>query len=204
MITKSEHATTEKSANTVPLAPFDGEKQTISPGERWLLITEKAYNRVQRRGFVGGDPFEDWSEAEREVDAKYETEFPCVLAQTDAEMLTEQLKRVFGGYGLGHLSLDAILERHREGLERMAEHHRKLFDSTSKLATQQTALFQDAVSDAMDTLQSFAQGNVSKDGFARQAEMSAQAIENVLSYFKTLTEIATNRSPPPKKGGGDK
>ncbi|MCG6861338.1 MAG: hypothetical protein LJE70_08685 [Chromatiaceae bacterium] len=46
-------------------------KPTISPAERWLKIREKACLRVQKRAFVGGDPFRDWKEAEKAVDAMY-------------------------------------------------------------------------------------------------------------------------------------
>ena len=40
----------------------------------------------------------------------------------------------FGGFGLGHLSLDAILEKHRESLKILAEQNRRLIDNTSELA----------------------------------------------------------------------
>ena len=65
-------------------------------------------------------------------------------------------------------------------------------------------LFQDAVSEAMETMQSFSQGKVSTDAVARQAELSVRAIENVLSYFKALTDSVTDVSPAPKQDEGDK
>ena len=201
MIMKSENRSSEKSAREGVSSSLDGSRQPISPAERWLLITEKAYHRIQRRGFVGGDPMEDWSEAEREVDAFYDTDTRHVFVQADAKKLTEQVKNTFGGYGLGHLSLDTILEKHRQGLERLAEHNRRLIDNTSELAVQQTALFQDAVSESLETLRLFAQGKVSTDGFEKQAEMSTRAMENVLSYFKDLTQSVTDVSPRSNRGG---
>ncbi len=195
MITKSENLSVEKHALAGMLDSSGGDRKTISPSERWLLVTEKAYYRVQKRGFVGGDPFDDWTDAEQEVDAKYDTDPKRVFVQTDAEKLTEQVKDVFGGYGLGHLSLEAILQKHRDGLDRLTEQNRRMFDSTSELASQQTALFQDAVTEAMETLQSFAQGKVSPDTFTKQAELSACAMENVLSYFKAVTESVGGNSP---------
>lgn len=181
-----------------------GGRQTISPGERWLLITEKAYTRVQRRGFVGGDPFDDWLEAEREVDARYKTAVGGAFEQADAEALTEQVRSIFGGFGLGHLGLDTILDKHRDNLELLAEHNRKLMDSTSVLAGRQAELFQDAVSEAMETMHSFSQGKVTTDAVARQAELSVRAIENVLSYFKALTDTVTDVSSEHEHDKGDK
>ncbi|MCP5418382.1 MAG: DUF2934 domain-containing protein [Chromatiaceae bacterium] len=172
----------------------------ISPAERWLLIAEKAYSSVQRRGFVGGDPFVDWAEAEREVDASYDTEGMQLFLTDDVERLYEQVKRVFGGFGLGYLNLDTILEKHREGLDILTEYNRLWKERTSMLAYQQTALFQDAVNDAMGTLQAFSQGRVDIEGFARRAELSARTMENILSYFKDLTESVSALSSGQKNG----
>jgi len=42
---------------------------SILPKERYQLIAERAYLRAEQRGFVGGDPTQDWLEAEKEIDA---------------------------------------------------------------------------------------------------------------------------------------
>jgi len=205
MMARNEDSSIQKAVPTSSQGlPTGDRQQTISPGERWLLITEKAYTRVQRRGFVGGDPFEDWLEAEREVDARYQTDAGGVFEQTDAEALTEQVRNIFGGFGLGHLGLDTILGKHRENLELLAEHNRKLMDSTSELASRQTELFQDAVSEAMETMHSFSRGEVSTDAVARQAELSVRAIENVLTYFKSLTDTVTDVSSARRQDEDDK
>ena len=118
----------------------------------------------------------------------------------DVERLYEQVKRVFGGFGLGYLNLDTILEKHREGLDILTEYNRLWKERTSMLAYQQTALFQDAVNDAMGTLQAFSQGRVDIEGFARRAELSARTMENILSYFKDLTESVSALSSGQKNG----
>ena len=43
--------------------------QTISQEERWRMVAEAAYLRAEKRGFSGGNPTDDWLEAEAEVDA---------------------------------------------------------------------------------------------------------------------------------------
>jgi hypothetical protein len=42
---------------------------TLSPEERYRAIAEAAYYIAERRGFQGGDPAQDWREAEAEIDA---------------------------------------------------------------------------------------------------------------------------------------
>jgi hypothetical protein len=41
-----------------------------SPEARHRMIAEMAYYRAEARGFVGGDPVQDWLEAEVEVMAR--------------------------------------------------------------------------------------------------------------------------------------
>ena len=43
--------------------------QTVSQEERWRMVAEAAYLRAEKRGFSGGNPTDDWLEAEAEVDA---------------------------------------------------------------------------------------------------------------------------------------
>ncbi len=171
-------------------------KVKITPGERWFLISERAYSRAQRRGFVGGDPFKDWAAAEREVDSQYQTESSSEFGNLDVAELTETVRRFYGGFGMGHLSLDTILEKYRLGLESIATRNRALIDNTSKLANDQTELFQDAVNDAMEALYSFSQGKVDINGdhLSRQAQRSTQAIENVLSYLKSMTDTTLDNA----------
>jgi hypothetical protein len=42
----------------------------VTPEERWHMISEAAYYRAEKRGFVGGDSAEDWAEAEAQIDAE--------------------------------------------------------------------------------------------------------------------------------------
>jgi len=177
-----------------PASPGEA-KQAISPAERWLRIRENAYTRAQRRGFVGGNPFADWLEAEKEVDAAYVTDVRRMLSLTDPAEITKRIENILSLHGLDHLSVDALLVKHREGMERLTAFNRTLMDSTSELARQQVALAQDALQEAMSTLQSVAQGKMSTDGMAKQAALSMKAMENALSHVKALTEAVAGISP---------
>ena len=207
MTTQSTASSSAKTARkTMPPAASStspgGKRETISPAERWLMIRANAYVRAQKRGFVGGNPYEDWLEAEEEVDSEYETDFRGVFSLTDPAGINEEVKSVFAVYGLDHLSVDALLEKHREGMEKLAAFNRKLIDSTSELANQQTNLVQDAVSEAVKTLQDVALGKMNTNGVTRQAELSMRAIENALSHVKALTDSVSAISPACAVGTG--
>ncbi|OFZ70875.1 MAG: hypothetical protein A2Z01_11905 [Betaproteobacteria bacterium RBG_16_58_11] len=40
----------------------------ITPEQRYRMICDAAYYRAERRGFIGGNPAEDWAAAEAEID----------------------------------------------------------------------------------------------------------------------------------------
>ena len=55
-----------KSAATTPRK--DAPKQLVmTPEERYRMIAVIAYYRAEKRGFIGGDPAQDWVDAEAEV-----------------------------------------------------------------------------------------------------------------------------------------
>ncbi|RFC32392.1 MAG: Protein of unknown function (DUF2934) [Candidatus Nitrotoga sp. SPKER] len=45
----------------------DNSNLGITPEQRHQMISEAAYWRAQKRSFVGGDPENDWYEAETEI-----------------------------------------------------------------------------------------------------------------------------------------
>lgn len=58
-----------KAAQAMP--PQEPEAvSTVTPEDRWNMIADAAYYRAEKRGFVGGDPAEDWLAAEAEIDAQ--------------------------------------------------------------------------------------------------------------------------------------
>ncbi|MCG6861337.1 MAG: phasin family protein [Chromatiaceae bacterium] len=100
---------------------------------------------------------------------------------------------------MGDLSVDALLEKHRKGMERLAAIDRTLIGGTADLASRQTALAQDALHEAASTLQSLAQGKFRTDALTKQAELSMRAIENALSHLRAVTEAVTGIAPEAKK-----
>lgn len=200
MITESSASNSEMisgktaSVESVPDAS-DAGRETISPVARWLRVRENAYLRAQKRGFVGGNPFKDWLEAEEEIDARYTTDYRGVFSLNDPTEVTKQIESVLAGYGLGRLSVDTLLKHHHKGMAKLAAFDAALTDGSLDLASEQTALVQDALSEAAKTLQSVTQGKLDTDGVAKQVELSMKAVGNTLSLVKSLTEAVTGSSP---------
>jgi hypothetical protein len=44
-----------------------GRGMSVTPEQRHQMVAEVAYQRAQKRNFVGGDPENDWYEAEEEI-----------------------------------------------------------------------------------------------------------------------------------------
>jgi hypothetical protein len=40
----------------------------VTPDERHRMIAEAAYHRAEKRGFMNGDPMQDWLEAEAQIE----------------------------------------------------------------------------------------------------------------------------------------
>jgi len=58
--------TSKKQSAKTPSHPSD---LSVSPEERWKMIAVAAYLKAEKRGFSPGYEFDDWNEAEKEIDA---------------------------------------------------------------------------------------------------------------------------------------
>lgn len=67
---KSDKTLTKVKTSKAAKASIEKQtKMTISQDQRRQLIETAAYLRAEQRGFSGGDPMDDWLQAESEVDA---------------------------------------------------------------------------------------------------------------------------------------
>jgi hypothetical protein len=64
----SEALTSRSERAEGPVLRTAGHGPAVDTDARHRLIEKCAYLRAERRGFVGGDPQQDWLEAEREID----------------------------------------------------------------------------------------------------------------------------------------
>jgi hypothetical protein len=65
--TTGKQAATKKKTVRKSAAKKGGRK-VLTPEERYRLVAEAAFLKAESRGFVGGDPVEDWLAAEQEVE----------------------------------------------------------------------------------------------------------------------------------------
>ena len=59
---------TKPRAAKAAAAKSSSAAQTVTPEQRYRMVAEAAYHHAEKRGFVGGDPLNDWLLAEMEVD----------------------------------------------------------------------------------------------------------------------------------------
>lgn len=59
---------TTKPRSTKAAATKPAATRSVTPEQRYRMVAEAAYHHAEKRGFVGGDPLNDWLLAEIEVD----------------------------------------------------------------------------------------------------------------------------------------
>ena len=66
----TKKAAPKKSVGKKPAeSPSTSTSLKVTPEERWKMITVAAYLKAEKRGFATGHELDDWTEAEKEIDA---------------------------------------------------------------------------------------------------------------------------------------
>ena len=162
-------------------------KPRISATERWVLISKNVYSRAQRRGFLGGDPFEDVAAAIKEVDDEYATDIRGLLALTDPVELVQQFSNLLAGFGLDKHSLEKLLAMHGDSLKKLAAANSELVNGAAERTARRIALLDDVIQDATDALMVMAQtaAHVKETAFL-PGQTTQRAFRNVLSGLAGL------------------
>jgi hypothetical protein len=176
-------------AESYPGARERRSKQRITATERWELISEDVYGRVQQRGFVGGDPAEDFAKAASEIDRKYATDVYGLLVLTDPEEMVGQFRNLFAGYGLGRHSLSWLLAMNRESLEALAELNSRLANGRAQRVSRGAPLLQKAVEQAMTKLLSFIVEKPLQGSGDPAAGPESEVVRNTLNRLRGLEKI---------------
>jgi phasin family protein len=165
------------------------EKETISPLERWKMIAEAAYYRAQKRGFIGGNPMDDWADSEKEIDGKYTVDYGKVMMVSNPSEMMEQIGKVFGGILTQPGSnLDDILESQRKNIEALTETNKLIFENTQDIMGHQTKLFRDTIERISSSMKEAAKAKSSpKEAAAQQAKLLQLGLEK---GFTAMQEIA--------------
>ncbi|MBN1239418.1 MAG: DUF2934 domain-containing protein [Gammaproteobacteria bacterium] len=105
--------------------------QEVTEDQRRQMIAEAAYLRAERRGFNGGDPLNDWLEAETEVDARLrETGGKDLLEELDERLAVANRRLRSFKKKLSGMKADAREEwtHDVEKLEKLRDRFRKRLD----------------------------------------------------------------------------
>lgn len=170
--TQSESASRPPAAAGAP-----AEALRVTPEQRYHMIAEAAYFRAERRGFSGGDPAQDWLEAEAEVDrilqAGGTAARPSGMTPKQAfqAALERQLREL--DTRLDELKLKASLAK----LELRSEYEKQLAAVADKRAAAQSRLneLRNRAEDAWEDL---------KSGSEKAWEDMREALERMAARFK--------------------
>ncbi len=136
--TARDKTPTEKKATALDVHASSGQMLSMPSQDRQRLIEEAAYYIAARRGFHGGDPVQDWIEAERQINRvlpspkqqkeelaayeKFRSELTTLLASLREGVNAENIQHAF----------DTALEKiHTAGLY-AADTISKISDTTKK------------------------------------------------------------------------
>lgn len=177
---------------TVRKAEENLGKEAVSPMERWKMVAEAAYYRAQGRGFIGGNPLDDWMEAEKEVDAKYTVDYSKIVVSFDSSEVMEQLTKVFGNVlHQPNLNLNEILESQRKNIEALTSANKLIFDNAQGIVDRQVEMFRDAMDQAVSSVKSASKAKSSKDVVNQQTKLMQLGVEKSLTSMRDITESIT-------------
>jgi hypothetical protein len=120
---------------------------TVTEEERRHMIEEAAYFRALQRGFAGGDPIEDWLEAEREINRL----LPSPRRQKDELAAYEKLRGIVSER-LGEIREGLTAASLREALERARNRMREAGEYTADTVDKVAATLEKEMADVVHRL----------------------------------------------------
>lgn len=168
----------------------DDGREHISATERWMLISREVYSKAQQRGFVGGDPFGDLSEAARKIDEQYVTDVSGLLSLTDPAEMMDQLRGLFASYGLSRKNLDGLLEKNREAIEKLARLNRSPHKQDVQHVARRKSLLKSTANQAIRALQGFSDEVEDRTRKIPILGGSTQAANSIISNLTRLASSA--------------
>lgn len=173
----------------IPATEGNLGKEAISPMERWKMVAEAAYYRAQKRGFIGGNPMDDWMEAEREIDAEYTVDYGKIMALLDPSEMMKQFARAFHGIlQQPNLDLDDILESQRKNIEALTDANKLVFDNAQRIMEHQVEMFRYAMEQAVSSVKSASKSKSAKEITAQQVKLIELGVEKSLAGMRDITE----------------
>jgi phasin family protein len=187
-------ASAKKPAAKKAVAPATkpaGDKTAVSPLERWRMIAEAAYYRAEKRGFVGGNPMEDWAEAEKEINARYSADYSKLFALPDAGAIVDQLKKLFTPHAFGGIDLSSVIDSQRKNVEAVATANQDILDSTVALIHRQNDVLNETVELVASTAKGLAGSKSPREAVEKQGELIRVGLSKTLEELRAAIEAVT-------------
>jgi DNA-directed RNA polymerase subunit RPC12/RpoP len=119
--TKTRKKATRRAASRKPKQP-----RAVSEAERRRLIAERAYSIAERRSFAGGDPRDDWLQAEAEINRE------LGLGSEETEPSAGQRKKEIAAYEKLREDIEHIFSDMRESVAVSNESVKRAFDEAAQ------------------------------------------------------------------------
>nr|VFJ94006.1 MAG: phasin family protein [Candidatus Kentron sp. LFY]VFJ94822.1 MAG: phasin family protein [Candidatus Kentron sp. LFY]VFK19111.1 MAG: phasin family protein [Candidatus Kentron sp. LFY] len=191
MVTRKDEAASGKEAAgrmSVQEVEAASQKKAVSPLERWAMTAEAAYYRAQKRGFIGGNPMDDWMEAEKEIDAAYIVDYGRIMTLLDPSEMMEQFGKVFNGaVGQPNLHLNEALEKQRDNVEALARANKRIFDDAREMMERQTQMFRNMMGQVISPMERKVKSTSSRTT-VQQAELIHLGVEKSLDSMRETAE----------------
>lgn len=166
-------------------------KQPVTPLERWRMIAEAAYYRAEKRGFFGGNPMEDWAEAEREIDAKYTMDMSKVMTVFDPSQMMEELRKALSGGDLSGVDLSSVLETQRRNVEALTQANQRAFETAQAMLDRQMEMLKEAMAEAVGALSDLSAAKSPTKAATKQGQLLKQLMEGALANLREMTDFVT-------------
>lgn len=198
----SKKAAVQKPAGQVPDAALEmsekapaAAKTPVSPLERWKMVAEAAYYRALGRGFIGGNPIEDWREAEQEIDAKYVLDYSKVMTSLNPIEMMDQFHRALGAVlRQPGLDLSGVLESQRKNIETLTNANKLVFQNARDMMTRQTEMFRSAMEEATAMMREAKDIRDPKSAATQQTKLIQLGIEKSIASMRDIAESMSESS----------
>jgi hypothetical protein len=150
------------------------------------MITENAYFRAEKRGFIGGNPYEDWLEAERDIDAHYPMDFFNVFSIPKPSEVVEHLRMALGTLRFEAVDTGEVVEFHRRNIEAITAANQHLIGSASSLVEHQIGIFHRTMDCVGTSLKELAEAPSLKESAERRIELVQEAVRMALEHMRDL------------------
>lgn len=170
-------------------------RQSVSPLQRYRMIAEMAYYRALERGFVRGNPVEDWLEAEKAIDSRYALDFSKLLVTPHIAGLFELLNKLLTTYGHSPIDVKRLVEKERKNVEALACANARVSEPIKTAVSRQIVILREALEAALARIELLSKAGRSGGPFAVEHSKLLRALgEKTLANLQESMDATMHAS----------